>query len=155
MKRKYFEPRNPGFVCLHCQKQVPAKRTMGTMHRNHCPFCLWSRHVDWKVAGDRSAACGEPMEPLGLTLKHEGVDKYGKKRVGELMLVHRCHGCGDYSINRLAADDKAEDVIKIFENSLKLSNEDKKIILEQRFILLEEKDRQEIMIQLYGLVPIV
>jgi hypothetical protein len=25
----------------------------GTQHRNHCPLCLWSRHVDRKTGDQR------------------------------------------------------------------------------------------------------
>ena len=33
------------FTCLHCGKTVSLK-AHGTEHRNHCPHCLWSLHVD-------------------------------------------------------------------------------------------------------------
>ena len=37
---------------------------------------------------------------------------------GELMLIHCCCECGKYSINRIAADDQTERLMKIFYDSL-------------------------------------
>jgi len=34
-----------GFRCAHCGRQVAADAP-GTHHRNHCPWCLWSVHLD-------------------------------------------------------------------------------------------------------------
>jgi hypothetical protein len=66
----------------------------GTMHRNHCPACLWSRHVD-DAHGDRAADCGSSMEPIAITVRGSG----------EWVLIHRCTGCGVLHANRSAADD--------------------------------------------------
>lgn len=66
-----------GFKCIYCHKWVPLDKQIGTTHRNHCPYCLWSKHLDSYSAGDRDSSCGGAMEPLGLTFKHEGFDKYG------------------------------------------------------------------------------
>ena len=41
---------NTDFVCGHCSTLVPAN-TDGH-YRNHCPWCLWSLHVD-ELPGDR------------------------------------------------------------------------------------------------------
>ena len=67
----------------------------GTAHRNHCPSCLWSRHVDDDVPGDREADCGASMEPLAVSVRGDG----------EWGLVHRCAGCGAMRLNRTAGDD--------------------------------------------------
>jgi len=66
----------------------------GTRHRNHCPSCLWSRHVDAST-GDRLADCGHAMEPIAIWVQPRG----------EWSIVHRCHGCGDLRCNRIAGDD--------------------------------------------------
>ena len=70
------------FRCTHCHYDVPADAP-GTAHRNHCPTCLWSRHLD-DVPGDRAADCGSSMEPIAITVRGDG----------EWVLVHRCSGCG-------------------------------------------------------------
>ncbi len=68
----------------------------GTRHRNHCPLCLWSCHVDHSP-GDRDAECGAAMEPISISVRGSG----------EWVLVHRCRGCGEIHLNRIAGDDNA------------------------------------------------
>lgn len=86
--------REPDFFrCSHCRFDVPASAP-GTAHRNHCPACLWSSHVD-DEPGDRAADCGSAMEPIAITVRGDG----------EWVLIHRCNGCGVLHGNRTAADD--------------------------------------------------
>lgn len=93
--RRAARPRNGGsFRCRHCQLDVPLEAP-GTTHRNHCPGCLWSCHLDDDVPGDRDADCGASMEPIAITVRG----------AGEWVLVHRCLGCGEVHLNRTAADD--------------------------------------------------
>jgi hypothetical protein len=82
------------FRCGRCQLDVP-ERAPGTAHRNHCPNCLWSRHVDDDTPGDRESDCGSLMEPIGITVRGSG----------EWVLVHRCAGCDVINLNRTAGDD--------------------------------------------------
>ena len=83
------------FRCRHCRLDVPTSAP-GTAHRNHCPHCLWSRHVD-DAPGDRAAAelCGSAMEPIAVSVRG----------AGEWVLVHRCTGCGTVHLNRTAGAD--------------------------------------------------
>ncbi|MBM7785555.1 hypothetical protein JOD67_002235 [Tenggerimyces flavus] len=67
----------------------------GTAHRNHCPNCLWSRHLDDDVPGDRDATCGFSMEPIAISVRGDG----------EWVLLHRCTGCDEIHLNRTAGDD--------------------------------------------------
>jgi hypothetical protein len=67
----------------------------GTAHRNHCPNCLWSRHLDDHSPGDRAADCGSAMEPIAVSVRGDG----------EWVLVHRCTGCHALGLNRTAGDD--------------------------------------------------
>lgn len=98
----HFIARNDGFICGHCGKQVdPIK--FGGSYRNHCPFCLWSKHVDAEVPGDRSSGCRGLMEPIGVFTR----------RTGEYVLVHRCNECGFERYNRIAGDDDFEKVIAL------------------------------------------
>jgi len=69
-------------------------RALGTAHRNHCPRCLWSRHVDTKP-GDRAAGCGSRMEPIAVWVRGDE----------EWALVHRCVACQALKANRIAGDD--------------------------------------------------
>jgi hypothetical protein len=81
------------FRCVHCGLDVPASAP-GTAHRNHCPVCLWSRHVDVEP-GDRASDCHASMEPIAITVRGDG----------EWVLIHRCAGCDELKSNRIAGDD--------------------------------------------------
>jgi len=104
-----------GFCCAHCHAYVTAEAWLsGVQNRNHCPYCLWSRHLDQFDAGDRLAACKAAMQPIGLALK-QTYKKYAWTQPGELMLIHQCIDCGKLSINRIAADDDIETILAVFE----------------------------------------
>ena len=120
MKNSYYTVQQSDFICMHCRNLVFAGTVVaGVNHRNHCPYCLWSRHLDWRVAGDRLSACKAGMQPIGLTVKKTR-KKYAHFGQGELMLVHRCTDCGKIAINRIAADDDSQTAMEIFEDSLHL-----------------------------------
>jgi len=72
-----FTRKKEDFVCEHCGAHVE-----GTGYTNHCPKCLWSKHVDIDP-GDRAANCGGMMEPASL----EG-------STPNYRIVHRCTKCG-------------------------------------------------------------
>ena len=86
--------RSTSFRCRHCGLDVPA-RAPGTVHRNHCPNCLWSRHLDDDSPGDRSSQYGSSMEPIAISVRGEG----------EWVIIHRCAGCDVLRPNRIAGDD--------------------------------------------------
>ena len=110
-----------GFTCRHCNLYVPCDPMLaGVQNRNHCPYCLWSRHLDWRTAGDRLAGCRATMQPIGLTIKRSR-NKYAGERDGELMLIHRCTICAKVAINRIAADDCATAIMQIFGNAAQAS----------------------------------
>lgn len=81
------------FLCRRCRRPI-AIDAPGTGHRNHCPGCLWSLHLD-DLPGDRSATCGGLMEPIAVWVRGGG----------EWALVHRCQRCGALKSNRIAGDD--------------------------------------------------
>jgi DNA-directed RNA polymerase subunit RPC12/RpoP len=85
----------PEFECAHCGREVLAE-ALGTKHRNHCPWCLWSVHLDDRP-GDRAAFCGGDMEPVAVEVRKNG----------EWALIHRCRACAALSANRIAGDDNA------------------------------------------------
>lgn len=66
----------------------------GTQHRNHCPNCLTSLHLD-NEPGDRAADCGGQMEPVAVRVR----------KGGKWAIIHRCRLCGKLTSNRIAADD--------------------------------------------------
>lgn len=139
-----------GFQCNHCKQWVVVNQTIGTQHRNHCPMCLWSLHVDLKKPGDRKSLCHGSMGPIGLVFKDEGTDKYGNKRQGEIMLVHHCMKCDEISVNRIAADDDAEKILEVFESTQTLESSLKESAKAKGLVLLKEKDTEEIERQMFG-----
>ncbi len=86
-----FTRRVEDFRCANCGHDV-----QGDGYTNHCPACLWSRHVD-RNPGDRQAGCGGMMEPVSVLA---GGDGY--------VIVHLCVSCGHVRRNRSSpADDFA------------------------------------------------
>ena len=111
------------FRCGHCGNHVSTAHVLsGVNNRNHCPYCLWSRHLDLYVAGDRLSACKGQMRPIGLTMK-KSRNKYQIKSRGELMLIHQCIECGCLSINRIAADDDPDSIMDTFYHSKTLAHQ--------------------------------
>lgn len=80
---------NTGFICEHCGKRV--ELLDNGSYRNHCPFCLYSKHVD-DAPGDRASTCGGLMEPVGY--------KFNSKK--GYQIVHRCQKCGKVMLNKVA-----------------------------------------------------
>ncbi len=149
MRNKIFEI-NGDFKCAYCRHIVCANSFLsGVIHRNHCPYCLYSRHLDLHRAGDRLSACKSPMEPVGLTVKKNG-NKYRDEKGGELMLIHRCTGCGSLSINRIAADDDAEAILKLFASTLRLESQTRAKLEESGVILLQPADETLVRARLFG-----
>ena len=147
---QYREHREHGFTCVQCGFPVTADREeSGVNNRNHCPRCLWSRHVDLNKAGDRKAQCRSRMQPIGLTIKHT-YKKYGQAAQGELMLIHRCTGCGKFSINRIAADDDAARIYLLYQSHADFSAEFKELFDEQGIHPLGKADLTTVYSQLFG-----
>jgi DNA-directed RNA polymerase subunit RPC12/RpoP len=136
------------FICSNCGSNIKADFAVGTKNRNHCPKCLYSLHVD-NIPGDRKADCNSNMEPIGLTFKKEGLDKYGKEIQGEIMLIHKCGKCGKININRIAGDDDPDEILKIYNKS-KDNIELKEKLKKEDINLLDISSSAEIKKQLFG-----
>ena len=141
---------NPGdfFVCKNCGRFVEDK-PLGTKNRNHCPFCLWSQHLDEKIPGDRKSSCQGKMEPIAVCFKKSKFDKYKGKERGELMIVHRCLLCNRVSWNRIAGDDDPQEIWKIYLSSFKRLQEIQEF-LPSGLDLALPFDEQEVKNQLFG-----
>jgi hypothetical protein len=137
------------FKCAHCGQIVSSAHWLsGVNNRNHCPYCLWSRHLDLYAAGDRLSACKAPMQPIALTSKRSR-NKYSRGR-GELMLVHLCTDCSDISINRIAADDDADTLLEVFNDSCSLPNRALNLLLENEIDILPPEGLPVLQLQLFG-----
>ncbi len=93
---KKFTRVKEDFVCEKCSFKVT-----GTGYTNHCPKCLWSKHVDINP-GDRAADCGGLMEPVGMEIKQ-----------GKYVILHRCVKCGHEKANKAEARDDYAAILKL------------------------------------------
>lgn len=94
--RKNFIAIDEKFTCEHCHRKVPP---LGRGYRNHCPFCLYSLHVDAKIPGDRASSCRGLMKPMGL-------EKGSRKGYLGMDVVHECEKCGKRIKNLLDEGDE-------------------------------------------------
>ena len=95
IRDRRFQRKVESFTCLHCGAAVA-----GNGYTNHCPQCLWSRHVDVNP-GDRAEDCLGLMRPVGSETKH-----------GEHRVIHRCEVCGAVRKNKLSNDDRLEALLE-------------------------------------------
>lgn len=102
-EKNYYKnhPCKDGFTCKVCGRPVVSQGA-GSGHRNHCPNCLSSLHLD-NEPGDRAANCGGIMEAVGVWVR----------KGGEWAIIHRCKRCGHFSSNRSAADDNPMKLMSI------------------------------------------
>ena len=97
-----FTEIDESFVCENCGKQV---ESLKYSCRNHCPSCLYSKHVDINP-GDRSEECHGMLEPIGIEIS----SKKG------YVIIHKCKKCGAIRKNKAAKDDNMELIIKLSVN---------------------------------------
>ena len=70
--------------------------------RNHCPYCLYSKHVDINP-GDRMEKCHGLLKPIRVELS----SKKG------YVLISKCLKCGAERRNVTAKDDDMNKIIKL------------------------------------------
>lgn len=93
---KHFTRRIEDFVCEKCGAEVK-----GNGYTNHCPYCLYSKHVDVNP-GDRAASCGGLMEPISIENGRKG-----------FVITSRCQKCNHEKKNRVSSDDNMDKIIEI------------------------------------------
>jgi len=97
-----FQRKIEDFTCAHCGAKVK-----GNGYTNHCPNCLWSKHVDINP-GDRAEICGGLMEPVGLELKN-----------GKYVIAHKCQTCGKLSRNQAGPSDDINALVALSQTLAK------------------------------------
>jgi len=90
------------FICENCGKKV---EKLEYSCRNHCNYCLCSKHVD-KNPGDREETCHGLLEPIGIEIN----PKKG------YVIVQKCKKCGEIRKNKAAKDDNMDLIIKLSVN---------------------------------------
>lgn len=99
LQSKKFKVIDEEFICENCGKKVPV---LGYSCRDHCPYCLFSKHVD-KNPGDRSQDCKGLLEPISLEMN----SKKG------YVIIYKCKKCGEIRKNKSANDDNIDLIIKL------------------------------------------
>ena len=89
-----FQKTTEDFVCEHCGQNVK-----GSGYTNHCPTCLWSKHVD-EFPGDRAEKCGGMMKPVKIEMEK-----------GEFVISHQCVVCGYIKRNKTACEDNLKVIL--------------------------------------------
>jgi hypothetical protein len=95
--RKNFVRKKEDFSCGNCGLKVK-----GSGYTNHCPNCLYSKHVDLNIPGDRKNSCGGLMKPIG-------VEKKGENYI----ILHQCLKCKEVKKNKAGKNDNFNSIIKI------------------------------------------
>ena len=97
---KRFTKRIEDFTCAHCGANVS-----GNGYTNHCPKCLYSRHVD-NNPGDRASDCGGMMRPIAVAPDKDGY-----------IITHKCEKCGKTIRQRSSENDDIDTIIEISSDS--------------------------------------
>lgn len=86
------------FTCENCGRKV---EKLGYTARDHCPFCLYSKHVDLNP-GDRLNPCKGLLKPVGI-----------EKFKDSFKLLYQCTRCGKEHKNIMAKDDDMNAIINV------------------------------------------
>lgn len=93
---RLFQRNEEDFVCANCDAAV-----FGDGYRNHCPCCLYSKHVDVNP-GDRAEECGGMMKVVDIVLEN-----------GELVFTHECIECKKTKRNKAHSEDDIDTIVKM------------------------------------------
>ena len=96
---KQFTKIDEEFICENCGKKVSK---LGYTSRDHCPYCLYSKHVDI-MPGDREEDCKGLLKPIRVELD----SKKG------YVIIYKCEKCNAIRKNKAAEDDNKELLIKL------------------------------------------
>ena len=96
---KKFQRKIEDFVCENCGTKV-----VGNGYTNHCPNCLFSKHVDVNP-GDREENCGGLMDPIFAEVARDGY-----------VIVQKCKKCGKNQRNKVAEGDNIDAIIEVMKS---------------------------------------
>lgn len=95
---KNFTMRDEEFICENCGQLV---NPLGYTARDHCPHCLYSKHVDI-MPGDRQNPCKGLLKPIGI-----------EKFKDTYKILYKCNSCNESHKNIMAKDDNMELIIEL------------------------------------------
>ncbi len=86
------------FTCINCHKHVSKLEYSA---RDHCPYCLYSLHVDINP-GDRLNTCKGLLVPTGI-----------EKFKDTYKIIYKCDKCNEVHKNVMAKDDNYDEIIRL------------------------------------------
>lgn len=95
---KRFTMIDEEFVCEHCGKEITK---LNYTARDHCPQCLYSKHIDINP-GDRMNECKGLLEPVGI-----------EKFKDTYKIIYLCQKCKQWHKNIMAVDDDMDLIIEL------------------------------------------
>lgn len=95
---KVFNELDEPFICENCGFHVDK---LGYSCRDHCPNCLYSKHVD-KNPGDRNNHCQGLLKPIGM-----------EKFKDTFKIIYKCEKCSKEHKNIMAKDDNINVLINL------------------------------------------
>jgi len=104
MSLKKFTMIDESFFCDVCGKNV---EKLGYTARDHCPYCLSSKHVDINP-GDRMEDCHGILKPIAI-----------EKFKDSYKIVYRCEKCNKIRKNIMASNDNMDLIIEIMTKANK------------------------------------
>lgn len=99
---KSFTMRDESFICENCNKQV---EKLNYTARDHCPYCLYSKHVDI-MPGDRMNNCMGLLKPVSI-----------EKFKDTYKIIYKCTKCNQIHKNIMASDDNMDLIIELSKNT--------------------------------------
>ena len=95
---KKFIMRDEEFICENCHKEV---KKLNYTARDHCPYCLYSKHVDINP-GDRQNPCQGLLKPISI-----------EKFKNTYKIIYKCQKCHKNHKNIMATDDDYNIIIEL------------------------------------------
>jgi len=98
---KKFNELDENFICENCNTKV---QKLIYSSRDHCPNCLYSKHVDINP-GDRLNECKGMLKPIGI-----------EKFKNTYKIIYKCKKCNQLHKNIMATDDNMNLIIELSKN---------------------------------------
>ena len=95
---KKFNMIDEDFICENCKMEI---KKAGYTARDHCNYCLYSKHVDTNP-GDRQNTCRGLLKPIGI-----------EKFKDTYKIIYKCEKCNVMHKNIMALDDNMDLIIDL------------------------------------------
>lgn len=98
---KQFTKLDEEFICENCKQKI---EKLNYTTRDHCNYCLYSKHVDVNP-GDRQNKCKGLLKPIGI-----------EKFKNTYKIIYKCEKCSQIHKNIMANDDNMDLIIELSKN---------------------------------------